>query len=189
LAELRELLADLPGRLLGLDEVDLPEEVPETGATFVANAVQKATYVRDRTGLPALADDSGLCVAALDGAPGVFSARYGGPGLSDRDRVQRLLSALADVPAADRGAFFISVLALARPGRPVVTVEGRVDGWVGWLPVGAGGFGYDPIFVLPASGRTMAELTADEKNAISHRANAARALRVLIGELRAAGDW
>jgi XTP/dITP diphosphohydrolase len=185
IAELAELLDGLGLRLVGLDAAGVAEDLPETGDTFAANAVEKAEYVRDRTGRPALADDSGLCVAALGGGPGVYSARYGGPGLTDQQRVERLLAALAGVPPAARAASFVCVLALARPGRPTLTVEGRVDGVIAAAPAGSGGFGYDPVFFLPELGLTMAQVAPEVKNRISHRARAVRAMRALIARLQA----
>lgn len=182
-AELAELLGDLGPRLVDLAAAGVAEAVPETGDTFVANAIQKAEYVRDRTGRPALADDSGLSVAALGGAPGVYSARYGGPGLSDADRVARLLKALETAPAGARAASFVCVLALARPGRPTLTVEGRVDGEIAAAPAGTGGFGYDPVFFVPSEGMTMAQLAPEVKNRLSHRARAVDALRALLARL------
>jgi XTP/dITP diphosphohydrolase len=187
--ELAELLAGLGVRLLSLDDVGVTGDVPETGETFEANAVEKAEFVRERTGRPTLADDSGLCVAALDGAPGVYSARYGGPGLTDRQRYERLLAALGETPAAARAASFVCVLALARPGRSTLTVEGRVEGRIAAGPAGAGGFGYDPVFFVPEFGATMAQLDPAVKNQISHRARAARAMRPVIERLLQEGVW
>jgi XTP/dITP diphosphohydrolase len=181
-AELERLLAGLDLTLLSLDQAGVTEELAETGDTFTANAIQKAERTRDLTGLAALADDSGLCVEALDGAPGVYSARYGGPGRSDQERVSLLLAALDGVPSERRGARFVSVLALARPGAPTLTVEGTVAGVIATRPAGTGGFGYDPVFSIPDLAATMAEVPAEVKNTISHRARAARAMRPLLEE-------
>jgi XTP/dITP diphosphohydrolase len=185
IVELEEMLDGLGLTLVGLDAAGVAVAVPETGETFADNAIQKAEFVRDRTGRPTLADDSGLCVDALAGGPGVYSARYGGPGLDDRRRVARLLADLADVPDGRRSAAFVCVLALARPGRPTITAEGRVAGVIAGAPVGEGGFGYDPVFFLPEHGKTMAQLPPALKNAISHRALAARAMRVEIERILA----
>ncbi|MCC6626673.1 MAG: XTP/dITP diphosphatase [Chloroflexi bacterium] len=189
IAELAALLSGLDLRLISLQQAGVTDEAPETGDTFTANAVEKAEYVCRQTGRAALADDSGLCVDALGGAPGVYSARFGGPGLTDADRVQRLLAALVGVPAERRQARFACVLALARPGRATLTVDGQVEGSIAAAPAGAGGFGYDPIFYLPERGQTMAEAPPEVKNAISHRARAARAMHDLIHRLRDAGAW
>lgn len=173
--ELRDLLAlhlDLTSAAL-LTPRDWPAPLPdvaETGATFAENARLKAEALAAATGLPALADDSGLCVDALGGAPGLYSARWAGAGASDADRNTKLLLALADVPPERRTAQFICAIALALPSGRTVLAEGVCDGLILDTPCGADGFGYDPLFLLPAAGRTMAELTAEEKNRLSHRA-------------------
>ena len=173
------------GALLGPGVELLPQQalgvasVAETGLTFAANALLKARHAARATGLPALADDSGLEVDALGGAPGVWSARYAGPGATDAANNARLLAALAGVPAAARTARYRCVLALVRgPDDPVPLVAaGCWDGWIGVAPRGAGGFGYDPLFVVdPATGQTAAELDPAAKNARSHRGEALRAL-------------
>lgn len=173
--ELRDLLAlhlDLTSAAL-LTPRDWPAPLPdvdETGATFAENARLKAEALAAATGLPALADDSGLCVDALGGAPGLYSARWAGAGASDADRNTKLLLALADVPPERRTAQFICAIALALPSGRTVLAEGVCAGLILDTPCGADGFGYDPLFLLPAAGRTMAELTAEEKNRLSHRA-------------------
>lgn len=173
--ELRDLLAlhlDLTSAAL-LTPRDWPAPLPdvaETGATFAENARLKAEALAAATGLPALADDSGLCVDALGGAPGLYSARWAGAGASDADRNTKLLLALADVPPERRTAHFICAIALALPSGRTVLAEGVCAGLILDTPCGADGFGYDPLFLLPAVGRTMAELTAEEKNRLSHRA-------------------
>lgn len=174
-AELRGILAlhlDLGGVSL-LTPRDWPTplpEVAETGTTFAENARLKADALASATGLPALADDSGLCVDALGGAPGLHSARWAGPGASDADRNAKLLLALADMPPERRTARFVCAAALAVPGSDTVAADGFCEGIILQAPRGANGFGYDPLFLLPDMGRTMAELTADEKNRLSHRA-------------------
>lgn len=173
--ELRDLLAlhlDLTSAAL-LTPRDWPAPLPdvaETGATFAENARLKAEALAAATGLPALADDSGLCVDALGGAPGLYSARWAGAGASDADRNTKLLLALADVPPERRTAHFICAIVLALPSGRTVLAEGVCAGLILDTPCGADGFGYDPLFLLPAVGRTMAELTAEEKNRLSHRA-------------------
>ncbi len=152
----------------------LPEP-PEGADSFEANALAKAEYYARATNLPALADDSGLSVIALDGAPGVLSARYGGPGLDDGGRCRLLLEALAGVH--DRRAFFTSVLALARPDGAALLWRGELHGLITREPRGSHGFGYDPIFFHPESGCALAQLTAEAKNRVSHRARAARAFQ------------
>ena len=172
LAELRAL-APPSIEVVSLDEVSAPETV-EDGATFEANARKKAVEACQATGLAALADDSGLCVDALGGRPGVYSARYA-PG-DDRSRIDKLLGELRDVPDERRGAAFRCVLCLALPSGKTVVVEGECRGRIGRSPRGNQGFGYDPVFVLDDR-RTMAELTRDEKSAISHRGRAFRAMQ------------
>lgn len=178
--EFAALLADtdwtlVPARDAGVEA--LPEE---TGTTFAENATLKARAVMEATGLPALADDSGLVVDALGGEPGVHSARYGGPGLTDADRYHRVLDALRDVPDDRRTARFVAVLALALPDGTLHTAEGVVEGHIARAPRGDNGFGYDPIFVPLGETRTTAEMPEAEKNRISHRARAVTALRAVL---------
>lgn len=184
LVELRLLLAGVD--VLSVDEAaqrigrDIPEVV-EDAATFVGNAIKKAREVSRATGLPALADDSGLEVDALGGAPGVYSARYAGEGAGDAANNTRLLEALAGVPAAQRTARFRAALALADVAGPldgeVITADGVCEGVVLDAPRGTGGFGYDPLFLLPALGQTFAELGVGTKGDLSHRARAMRAIK------------
>lgn len=177
LAEFRALLGDLPIPLVTAREAGVEAFPPETGATFAENARAKARHVADTTGLPALADDSGLVVDALNGAPGVLSARFGGPGLTDRDRFLLLLTQLNAVPHASRAARFIAALACSLPDGRMIEAEGRLEGAIAAAPRGTHGFGYDPIFIVGDTDRTLAEMRDDEKNAISHRARALTALR------------
>jgi len=173
LRELEGLLA--PHRLHPLpDGIELP---PENGSSFEENALIKARAATEATGSPAVADDSGIAVAALGGAPGIHSARYAGEQATDEQNLAKLIAAIDGHP--DRRAAYVCVLALCRPGEPDVTVEGRCEGVLVAEPRGDGGFGYDPIFVADehaGDGRTMAELTAADKDAISHRGRAARKL-------------
>jgi len=160
-------------------ELDLPEP-EETGTTFLANAELKALQAADLTGLPALADDSGLCVDALNGDPGIFSARWAGEGKDFKVAMQRVNDALeAAGPDPSRDAHFMCVLALAWPDGHVEWFEGRVDGSLVWPPRGTGGFGYNPIFVPEGSDQTFAEMP-DAKKAISHRARAFDAMMAAV---------
>ncbi len=177
LREFRDLLGDLPVALVTAGEAGIQAFPPETGATFAANARAKARYVTSMTGQPALADDSGLVVDALDGAPGVWSARFGGPGLTDRDRYLLLLTQQGAMPQATRTARFIAALALSLPDGRMIEAEGRLEGAIAHTPCGAFGFGYDPIFLVAGTARTLAEMRDEEKNAISHRACALAAIR------------
>lgn len=171
-------LADFP-------EIELP---PETGRTFGENAMLKAAHAAEATGLPAVADDSGLEVDALDGAPGIHSARYGGEGASDRDRYEKVLRLLRDIRDESRTARFRCAAAYAEPSGATVLAEGTCEGRIAREPAGSGGFGYDPIFVPQGETRTMAELTPDQKHAISHRGRAFRELARLLQERVAQGS-
>ena len=169
--EILEMLAPYGIEPVSAADLDLPEP-DETGTTFLANAELKALQAADLTGLPALADDSGLCVDALGGEPGIFSARWAGETKDFRVAMQRVNDAIeATGPDASRNAHFVCVLALAWPDGHVEWFEGRVDGTLVWPPRGTGGFGYNPIFVPEGSDQTFAEMP-DAKKAISHRAMA-----------------
>lgn len=181
--ELRALLADMPVRVLSLSDFpDLPE-TPETGVTFAENAEIKAKAAAHATGRIALADDSGLEVDALGGQPGVYSNRFAGPGATDRDKYERVLDLLEGVPDEKRTARFRAAVAISTPDGETVVVEGTCEGRIAHEPRGEGGFGYDPVFFLPELGRTMAELTPDEKNSISHRGKAMRAAKDVLREM------
>jgi len=187
LAELRRVLdaAALTGlRLVSLDDVPPFDEEPETGATFEDNAVAKARDGFAATGLPTVADDSGLEVAALNGMPGVLSARWSGVHGDDAGNTALLLAQLRDVPDERRGAAFVSACALVSKSGEVV-VRGEWPGAIGRQPRGDAGFGYDPVFIPDGDDRTAAQLTAEEKDAISHRG---RALRLLLPALRALAE-
>jgi XTP/dITP diphosphohydrolase len=181
--EYEVLLQDLPSvRITFPAQEGLALEVEETGETFVENAHLKALSFARASGLPTLADDSGLEVDALDGAPGVRSARYAGPGTDDVGRYRKLLAELEDVPPSRRSARFRCVVALALPDGEVHTAEGTCEGEIGFSPRGEFGFGYDPVFVVAGhGGQTMAELPPEVKNQISHRA---RAVQVMLPGLR-----
>ena len=187
--ELAAALAPSGIELFGLDHLDDRGEVEETGATFEENAKLKAEGYSLRTELPVVADDSGIEVDALGGEPGVRSARYGGAGLDDTDRYLKLLEALRGVPDERRTARFRCVLAVARAGRTLATFEGVVEGRILHEPRGENGFGYDPLFFHPESGRGFAELTTAEKQRYSHRGQAIAALLRAIdgGDPRLAG--
>ena len=180
LTELREILGGLPLTLVTPADVGLDIDPEETGSTFAENAQLKAAAFAQASGLPALADDSGLEVDALGGEPGVHSKRYAGPSATDQDRIALVLSKLQRVPDADRTARFRCVMALATPEDLVGLADGTCEGRIAHAPRGSRGFGYDPIFFVPALGRTIAELPATEKHAISHRGRAGRAARDLI---------
>ena len=170
-------------RLAGLDEFPGAPDVPETRATFEENALLKARAIADYTGLPAVADDSGLCVDALNGMPGVLSARWAGGHGDDKANLELVLAQVADVPDTRLGAQFVCAAALVVPGGAEWVVTGRVEGRLIRAPRGSGGFGYDPIFLPDGFGQTTAEMTAEAKDAISHRGRAFRALAPFIRTL------
>ncbi len=186
-AELKAILGDLVGGLdleiVGVGEFPDVEDVVETGVTFVENATLKAVAVAGATGLPALADDSGLAVDVLGGSPGVFSARWAGTHGQDQANLDLLLAQLSDVPDEHRSAAFVCAAALAMPDGSVVVREGRMPGALARAPRGNNGFGYDPILVVDGDSRTAAQLSTEEKNAISHRGKAFRALATDLREL------
>ena len=173
---LSKLSTDLVFDVVGLDDLRIDIEVEETGSTFEENAVLKARQYADASGEVTLADDSGLVVDALNGAPGVLSARYGGDGLDDEERVNLLLENMHEVPGWQRTARFVAVIALVGPGVPggLVTNEGVVEGAIMHEPIGHDGFGYDPVFWIPRCTKTTAQMSASEKDAISHRGIALR---------------
>lgn len=181
--EYAQLLADLPITVTWLDQVGITTSVDETGATFKENALLKARHYAELSRLLTWADDSGLEVDALGGRPGVLSARYGGESLSDRDRYRALLHELTVVPDAARTARFRCVVAIATPDGEAWTVEGAVEGQILHAPRGDNGFGYDPVFLVPQSAKSMAELPPEIKNQISHRAVATRAARQILERL------
>ena len=180
--EFRHLLGNVPFSLTSLKEEGVTDDVEETGTSFEENAIIKAKAYSRITGLVALADDSGLEVDALGGDPGVYSARYGGEGLTDEGRVELLLHNMRGVPWNLRGARFRCVLAIATPEDEPVTVEGTVEGIIQYEPMGDGGFGYDPVFLLPDRGLTTAQLPMDLKNSLSHRGRAAQKAASLLKE-------
>lgn len=188
ITELRAILAEagVEAELVGADDFPDAPEVPETGVTFAENALLKAHALARATGLPAVADDSGLCVDVLGGAPGIFSARWAGRhGGADQDaaNLALLLAQLSDVAPEHRAAHFACAAALALPDGTERVAEGRLEGTLRYEPAGTGGFGYDPILQPLGEDRTCAELTPEEKNAISHRGKAFRALAPVVREL------
>ncbi len=184
LRELEELLSGVVERVLSL--ADFPEigAAVEDGATFEENAIKKARHAAKASGLPAIADDSGLVVDALGGRPGVFSARFAGEGAGDGANNARLLAELAAVGREQRGAAFRCVIAFCLPGGDCRTFSGEVRGTILTTPAGEGGFGYDPLFLVPEYGKTMAELPLTVKNRISHRGRAFALLREYLATYR-----
>ncbi len=173
LNEIKKLLDDLPFNVIDLSQYPSIETVIESGNTFTDNATLKASGYARQAGVLTLADDSGLVVDALNGAPGVHSARYAGEGASDGERTEKLLRALAGVPPVQRTARFISVIAIAQDDGKIVNVSiGECEGQIAPEPLGAGGFGYDPIFIPAGSAMTFAQMEPAEKNRLSHRARA-----------------
>src|SRR6266850_8041722 len=184
LEELRQLLDDLPLELYGLADFSNVETVRETGETFIENASLKAAGYATQTGLLTLADDSGLEVDALGGAPGIRSARYAGEGASDADRTARLLAELSTIPAAKRSARFVSAVALANSEGQILNVAvGTCNGHIDFGPHGSGGFGYDPVFIPSGYDKSFGELRSVIKNQISHRARALSGAREFLRTL------
>ena len=175
LVEMRDILSQLGVEVVLESDVGADVDVEETGTTFEENAFLKAHAVMEATGLPAIADDSGLCVDALNGAPGVYSARYGGPELDDAGRYRLLLENLRG--QLDRRGKFVSAICCCFPNGDRVEARGECPGTIAYAPRGEGGFGYDPVFFLPGLKKTFAQLTPEEKNAVSHRGAALRAFR------------
>ena len=183
LIEMQKILGELGVEVVLESDVGVDIEVEETGETFEENSLLKAQAVMEATGLPAIADDSGLCVTALAGGPGVYSARYGGEGLADQDRYQLVLEGLKG--QVDRSAKFVSVVTACFPGGDVLVARGECPGVIAYAPQGDNGFGYDPVFFVPALRKTFAQMTAEEKNSISHRGKALEKFKVeLEGYLR-----
>ena len=172
ITEMRAILSQMGVEVLSQRDVGVDLEPEETGTTFEANARIKAKAVMEATGLPAIADDSGLMVDALDGAPGVYSARYGGEGLDDKGRYTLLLQNLRG--QTTRAAHFTCSIACAFPNGDTITAEGQAPGTIAFAPMGEGGFGYDPVFFVTDKAKTFAQLTQEEKAEISHRGKALR---------------
>lgn len=176
--EMNEILSGMGVEVCLQSDVGIDIDVEETGTTFEENSLLKARAVMEASGQPAIADDSGLCVDALNGAPGVYSARYGGEGLDDAGRYRLLLSNMPK--GAARTAKFVSVITCCFPNGDVLTARGECPGTISFAPMGEGGFGYDPVFFLPKQKKTFAQLSAEEKNAISHRGRALEAFQAKL---------
>ena len=179
IAEFRRILEELaPGQieLLGVDQFPDLVDVEETGSTFEENSLLKARYTSEATGLPAIADDSGLCIDALNGDPGIFSARWAGSHGDDRANIEKVLEQLKDVPDEQRTAYFICVASLVMPDGRHTVAEGRFQGRILHKPVGQNGFGYDPIFQPLGLSISSAEMSAEEKDLVSHRGKSLRAI-------------
>ena len=172
LKEMADILSGLGAEVVSPADVGVTVDVEETGATFAENAMLKAKAICTAANLPAIADDSGLCVDALNGGPGVYSARYGGEGLDDRGRCILLLQNMRG--QTTRAAHFACAIACVFPNGDALTAEGRCDGAIAFAPLGTEGFGYDPVFLVPGMGKTFGQLTGEEKSAISHRGHALR---------------
>ncbi|SFQ06575.1 XTP/dITP diphosphohydrolase [Oscillibacter sp. PC13] len=170
LKEMGAILSQYGVEVVSPRELGIAVDVEETGTTFAENAMLKAKAICAASGLPAIADDSGLCVDALNGGPGVYSARYGGEGLDDKGRCQLLLNTMRG--QTTRAAHFACAIACAFPNGDELTAEGRCEGTIAFAPMGEGGFGYDPVFFVPELKKTFGQLTAEEKSAISHRGKA-----------------
>jgi len=181
LREIREILENDDLTIVSPDEIGIKSDVLEDGLTFEENAIKKATAISDISGMKVLADDSGLCVDALGGMPGVISARFSGAGATDEKNIMKLLGLMEG--KKDRKAKFVCVLALALTDGRIITASGECHGIITDSPSGTGGFGYDPVFLEPSSGLTFAEMPQDEKNRISHRRRALEELRIIIKEL------
>lgn len=177
LKEIRAVLGGFFDEMLSLDDLGIDVEIEETGTTLTENALIKARTIRDMTGLASLADDSGLMCDALDGAPGVYSARYAG---EEHDDAKNNALLLKNIAGKDRTAHFCSVIALCLPDGREYTAEGRVDGVITEEARGNGGFGYDPLFFSPELGKTFAEASAEEKNSVSHRGRALRNMELVV---------
>ena len=180
LMEMNDILSRLGIEVCSEAEAGVDLEVEETGTTFEENSLLKAKAVMEASGLPAIADDSGLCVDCLNGAPGVYSARYGGEELSDEARYRMLLENMRG--QMTRTAQFVSVITCCFPNGDVLSARGECPGTIAYAPMGEGGFGYDPVFFVPEMKKTFAQLSAEEKNAISHRGKALEAFQVKLEE-------
>lgn len=178
LVEMGHILGEYGVELVLQSQLGLHIDVEETGTTFEENSLLKARAVMEASGMPAIADDSGLCVDALNGAPGVYSARYGGEGLDDTGRYRLLLENLRG--QMDRRGKFVSVVTACFPNGDVLTARGECPGAIAYAPQGDNGFGYDPVFFVPELRKTFAQLTEEEKNRISHRGNALKEFKMKL---------
>jgi XTP/dITP diphosphohydrolase len=183
--ELRELLGGLGLRIRTLADFPIAPEVEEDGTTCEANAIKKAREIARATGVPAVADDTGLEVDALEGRPGVYAARYAGEHATYEENCRKLLLELGGVPRPKRTARFLTVAAIAFPSGEIHVTQGSLEGLITEQPVGDRGFGYDPVFLVPEFDKTLAQMTAEEKNRMSHRAKAFAQMRVWLEARRA----
>lgn len=187
LREMREILSELGVEVMSPEEAGIEVNVEEIGTTFAENAMLKAKVICSKTGLPAIGDDSGLCADALNGGPGVYSARYGGEHLTDAQRNQLLLESVKG--QGTRNAHFICSIACAFPNGDTLTAEGRCDGIINYIPMGTGGFGYDPVFNYTPMCKTFAQMTPEEKSEVSHRGKALRAFAETLGAYLSERAW
>jgi len=187
LREMREILSELGVEVVSPEELGLTVDVEETGETFAENAMLKAKAVCAQTGLPAIGDDSGLCVDVLNGGPGVYSARYGGESISDEERNKLLLESVKG--QGRRDAHFTCAIACAFPNGDTLTAEEQCNGVISYIPMGTGGFGYDPVFNYPPKLKTFAQMTPEEKSEVSHRGKALRAFAETLGAYLSERAW
>ncbi len=180
--ELQALMKDFGIEVVSVADIKGAPEVEEDADTFIGNSLKKAREIASATGFMALADDSGLVVDALDGAPGVYSARYAGDNATDEENYLKLLEEMRDIPDEKRTARFKCVMVLFHPSGQWISAEGSCEGVIAREPAGSEGFGYDPVFFVPELNRCMAQISPDEKNAISHRGNALKKLREMLPE-------
>ena len=185
LTEMRDILSQLGVEVVLESDVGVDVDVEETGETFEENAFLKARAVMEASGLPAIADDSGLCVDAMNGGPGGYSARFGGEGLTDPERYRLLLDMMRG--QLDRRCRFVSCICCCFPGGDTLTARGECEGTLAYAPKGPDGFGYDPVFFVPGMKKTFAEMSPEEKNAVSHRGAALRQFRQKLEEYLSAG--
>lgn len=181
LREIQEILEGFPYEVVSMEDIGITEDIEEYGTTFEENALIKARELHRLTGEMVMADDSGLEVDYLNGAPGIYSARFAGEGASDEDKNNKLLKMLDGVPFEKRTARFVCCIAVVLPGGKYFTVKGTCDGYIGFKPEGSNGFGYDPLFFVPEYNMTTAQLDPEEKHKISHRG---RALRAMVEQLK-----
>lgn len=181
--EFRKMFEAFGISVVSLRDLDFHEEIEETGSSFKENASIKAEAIVKKFRVPVIADDSGLVIDALDGRPGIFSARYAGEEKDDEANIEKVLAELEDVPEKERTARFVCVLAVAQPGKETSSVEGKCEGLILNERRGTNGFGYDPVFYVPSKGKTLAEMNPEAKNKISHRANALHELRNAWSEI------
>jgi len=183
LKEIKSILLDFPIEIKSMDEIGLGGlEIVEDGSTFEENAIIKAKTVMDKTGLPCIADDSGLEVDAINKAPGIYSARFAGEKATDEKNNEKLLDLLGDIPEKDRTARFVCAIALVFPEGNNIVTRGTCEGIIGFTQKGKGGFGYDPLFIVPSLNMTFGEIDPNVKNKISHRANALEKLKESLRE-------